>query len=88
MWPVRFCFDNIQSPQVAHDKQAQANAEHVKEPATKAKARRAQNGTRNCVFPILRAAQTSIHNFMQWDQLFAGKVANFITKLINTKACS
>ena len=37
-------------------------------------------------FPILRAAQTGLHNFMQWDQLFAGKVANFIFKLISKPA--
>ena len=49
---------NIQSPEVAHDKQAQANAEHVREPTTKAKTRRAQNGTLNYVFPIFRAAHT------------------------------
>ena len=31
MWSVQFCFDNIELPQKAHDKQAEANAEHVKE---------------------------------------------------------
>ena len=30
MWSVQFCFDNIELPQKAHDKQAQANAKHVK----------------------------------------------------------
>ena len=70
-----------------HIKQAQANAEHVREPTTKAKARRAQNGTRNCVFSNFESCSDRPTQFHAVGSVICGKSGQFYFQ-IDFKACS